>query len=124
MEFKQIEGTEYIKTYWEGKENKLIRLWVYVLRGLDMVNSFKYLVAGLMAGYVILKLTNPLWMLIIGVASIPPLILLGKWQLKKVSKVSEWVSTEHGTVLKYSNYNLQVRILETLQEIEKKLNNK
>ena len=32
------------KNYWEGHENRLIRLWIYALRGLQMINEFKYIV--------------------------------------------------------------------------------
>jgi hypothetical protein len=120
-EFHTANLKELTPKYWEGRENILIRLWIYTQRGLGMVNEWKYLVAGIMAGYVILKFTNPLWMLVIGAISLPILILLGRWQLHKVAKVSEWVGVQHGSVLGYNSYNLQVRTLETLEAILKKL---
>jgi len=119
MELKRIE--DWQPQYWEGKENILIRLWVYTQRGLGIINEFKYLVAGIMAGYVILKLTNPWLALMVGILSLPPLIFLGRWQLHKVSKVSEWVSAQKGSVLGYSGYNIQVRSMELLESIDKKL---
>ena len=119
MELRKID--EYVPIYWEGKENILIRLWVYAQRGLGIINEFKYLVAGIMAGYVILKFTNPWWMLLIGFISLPFIIILGRWQLHKVSKVSEWVGTQYGSVLKYNSYNLQIETVELLKSIDKKL---
>jgi hypothetical protein len=121
MELKKIDA--YVGIYWEGKENLLIRVWVYAQRGLGIINEFKYLVAGIMAGYVILRFTNPWWMLVIGLVSLPFIILLGRWQLHKVSRVSEWVGVQYGSVLGYNNYNLSIRTVELLEDINKKLDN-
>ena len=110
------------KTYWEGHQNKIIRLWVYALRGLQMINEFKYLIAGVISLYLILKITSPLWIGIGVIGAIPFLIILGRWQLKKAAKVDQWISTEYGSVLKYNSYNLQIRTLEVLEDILKKLN--
>lgn len=110
---------EYVPSYWEGPKNILIRYYVYAQRGLSLINDFKYLVAGIMAGYVILKFASPIWMLWIGLISLPILILIGRWQLHKVQKVSEWVGTQFGSVTKYNSYNMSIRQLEILEEILK-----
>lgn len=120
-EFRPMNRDIERKNYWEGHENKVIRLWIYALRGLQMINEFKYLIAGLIALFVILKIGNPIWMAVGVVAAIPPLILLGRWQLKKAAKVDQWVSTEYGSVLRYSEYNIRVKTLKILEEINKKL---
>lgn len=119
--FKPIDRDHSLKIYWEGTQNRIIRLWVYLKRGLDQVNEFKYVAAAIISLYVILKITNPLWMVIVALACIPPLILIGRWQIKKVGKIEEWIGTEHGTVLRYNNYNLQCKILKTLEKILKRL---
>lgn len=119
--FEKMEQGKHREIYWIGHQNKLIRYWIYALRGLQMINEFKYLIAGLISGYVILKLTNPMWMVVIGVACLPVLIVLGRWQLKKAQKVDQLVSTELGSVLKFNSYNIQVETLEILEEISKKL---
>lgn len=124
MKFEPINRDKALKIYWEGTQNKIIRLWVYLKRGLDQVNEFKYVAAAIISLYVILKITNPLWMIIVALACIPPLMLIGRWQIKKVGKVEEWIGTEHGSVLRYNNYNIQVRQLELLEKINKKLNKK
>ena len=120
-EFKKMNRDQERKTYWEGSENRIIRLWVYALRGLQMLNEFKYLIAGLIALFVILKIANPVWIGIGVIVSIPPLIILGRWQLKKAAKVDQWVSTEYGSVLKYNDYNIKVDTLKILKEISEKL---
>lgn len=119
--FKQMNRDVEAKTYWEGKENKVIRLWVYTLRGLNMVNEFKYLILGLIAIYVALKLTSPFWIAIIGLSCIPVLIIIGRWELRKAAKVEQWVSTEYGSVLKYQDFNIKVKQTELLEEILKEL---
>jgi hypothetical protein len=126
--FEPIDRDKSLKIYWEGNENKLIRLWLYTLRGLSMVNEFKYLVLLIASGVALLYARIPLkWVIIVGLIAIPValigLIIIGKWQLKKATKVEQWVSTELGSVLKYSEYNMKVRQLEVLEEINKKLNN-
>ena len=121
MEFEKINKDKYLKIYWEGHQNRLIRLWVYLLRGLNMFNEFKYVLAAIVAGFVILKITEPIWMVVAGLAVIPPLIVLGRWQLRKAGKVDQWIATEHGSVLKWADYNIKVETLNKLDEISKKL---
>ena len=120
-EFETMETSKFLKTYWEGHHNKLIRLWIYTQRGLQMLNEFKYLLAAIISGYVILKLNQPVWMVVVGLASLPPLIILGRWQLRKVGKVEQWIGTEYGNVLKWKPYNILVKQLELFKEILKTL---
>lgn len=120
-EFKEIKKDYCLKEYWEGRQNKMIRWWVYLMRGLTMCNEFKYVLAAIISGYVILKLTQPILMIIVGIASLPLLIILGRWQLRKASKVEQWIGVEHGSVLRWNSYNLQVKTLEMLEEISIKL---
>jgi len=121
MEFEKIDKKTFLNVYWAGKQNLLIRWWVYLLRGLEMANQFKYVLAAIISGYVILKITDPIWMVIVGVSVIPPLIILGRWQLQKASKVDQYISTEYGNVLGWNQYNVMVETLNKLKEICEKL---
>lgn len=93
-------------------------------RGLDLVNQAKYLIVGILGLYAVLKLTNPLWMAAMFVVSIPVLIVMGRWQLYKVSKTQEYVTVTTGTVLGYAGYNMTVRQIELLEAINAKLNDR
>ena len=121
MDFEQLQIDTSAKQYWEGHENRLIRLWVYTQRGLQMINEFKYLVAGILAIYALLKFHTPIWMLIVVVVSIPPLIILGRWQLRKIQRVSEWVGNMYGSVVGFRQYNCEIEMLKNLREINEKL---
>ena len=117
--FKAIE--EYYPKYWEGKENIFVRYWVYLNRGLDMITQARYLILGILGLYAVLKFTNPIWMAVMFFISLPILIIIGRWQLYKVSKTQEFITNTKGTVLGYTGYNMQVRTIELLEQISKKL---
>ena len=121
MELKRIE--EYLPEYWEGRTNTVVRYWVYLNRGLDVANQLKYVVAGILALYVILKFTNPIWMAVMFIISLPILTFIGRWHLYKAAKSQEYITTIKGSVTGYSNYNAQVEIVVLLKQILAKLNN-
>ena len=112
-ELKWIDG--YAPQYWEGKANILVRYWVYLYRGLDFINQARYLVIGILGLYAVLKLTNPMWLLAMFSVSVPTLVLVGRWQLYKVSSTQEYITTILGTVTGYGTYNLALKNVE-LQE--------
>jgi len=122
-EFEKIDKKTFLNTYWVGKQNLAIRWWVYLLRGLNMLNEFKYVLAAIISGYVILKITEPIWMVIVGVSVVPPLIILGRWQLQRASKVEQYISTELGNVLKWKDYEVKVETLNKLNEILEEIKN-
>lgn len=117
--FNPADAKRLMPLYWYGRENALIRYYTYMLRGLGMANEFKYVIVGIFAAYFTLKLTNPVWLVAMFVVACPVLVLLGRWQLLRVSRVSEWVGSQFGSVLGYNQYNLQVRQYELLEEIQK-----
>jgi len=82
----------YNKTYDKGMLNHGVRAWFYLQRGLDLVNQFKYLVAGILALYYTLKLDS-YWILIaIFVISIPILTFCGWFHTHKMAKALEWTN--------------------------------
>ena len=118
MEFKPIK--EYLPEFWEGKTNQIVRLWVYLNRGLDVANQLKYVVAGILALYVILKFTNPVWIAVMFVVSLQILALIGRWHLYNATKPQEYITTIK-TVTGYNNYNMQIMIVKLLKEIKQEL---
>ncbi len=118
MKFESIEEKQPL--YWEGRSNIFVRLITYAKIGVNQVNDYKYIGAAIFGVYYALKLSNPWWLLLMGLVSLPLLILLGRWWLYRGAKASEFVTTQKGSVLKYDAYNIQVEILEEL----KRLNNK
>lgn len=125
MELEKIQKiAPDLPKYWEGRENFIVRYYVYAKNGLNAVNDLKYLVAGIVAFYVVLKLDNPWWMLGIGLVSIPLLIVVGRWQLYRANKIQEYINTTRGSVLGYNGYNMQIDTLETLKLILSELQNK
>ena len=126
--FSPAEMAVLAEEYWHGGKNVLVRYYLYAQRGLSLINDFKYLGAGIFGLYILAKFTNPIWILLMTAVSLPPLIILGRWQLYRVSRIGEWVSRQFGTVLGYNEYNmyvkqteLQKKILDKLDEISKKL---
>ena len=114
---------EQMPEFWEGNQNMLVRYWTYLHRGLDLINQAKYWIAGVIAMYVMFKLSNPLWMAVMFILSTPVLIIVGRWHLYKASKPQEFIIAQKGTVLGYKPYNMQIRQLELLEEILKELKN-
>jgi len=125
-QFTKMDRDRERKNYWEGPQNRLIRLWVYSQRGLQEVNEFKYFILAFASGVALLYTSLPLKLVIIIAAigiplALSLLIVFGRWQLRKAAKVDQWVSTEFGSVLKYNEYNIRVETLNTLEAISKKL---
>lgn len=118
IKFQPIEDNQI--NFWEGKQNVFVRLITYAKIGVNQVNDYKYIGAAIFGVYYTLKLTNAWWLLLMNLIVLPALILLGRWWLYRGAKASEFVTTQKGTVLGYSAYNVQCEILEEL----KKLNDK
>lgn len=112
---------EHDKNYWQGNKNKVIRLFFYSQKGLSLVNEFKYLVFGILGVYYTLKLSNPIWLIIMLVVCIPLLIILGWMSVHHVSKVVDFLSIRFGTHWSKYNYELLENQLKELKEINEKL---
>lgn len=107
--------------YWDGRKNFVARLWYYLLQGLDLVNSFKYLGAFILGVYAILKLTNPWIMVGIFLASLPILLLAGYVKAQHINKVVDWLTVELGTHWGRYTYELSEKNIKLLEEILKEL---
>lgn len=125
---------EYSITYDKGFINHMIRSWFYLKRGLDTVNDFKYLVAGVLAFYITLKLDNHMYLVAIFVIAIPILTAVGFIYTHKMAKPIEWTNMMFGSYFaRYSvdlteknaeNIDKTAKILEEIRDELRTLNKK
>ena len=127
-----MEGENLQGEYWEGRINLLVRLWIYLRAGLNQANEFKYLAAAIVGLFIFLRsdygIDNLYVIGALGMLCAPPLMLLGRWQLFRVTKIQDWVSTQHASIFGYTGYNMSVKqtelaakTVELLEEINRKL---
>ena len=116
--------TDLIPEFWEGKQNVFNRYWTYLKKGLDLITEARYLIISILGGYSVLKLTNPWWIIVMFIVSIPILTVAGRWYLYKVSRVQEFVTTIKGSVLGYKIYNLSVEKVDLLKQILEEIKKK
>lgn len=83
---------EYTKRYDKGFLNHSVRAWFYLQRGLQLVNEFKYLIAGIFALYYTLKLDDYRILIALFIVSIPVLTFAGWFYTFKMSKALEWTN--------------------------------
>ena len=100
----------------------LIKTYFYVHSGQSVVDSFRYLIIGVFALYVTLKLVNPVFLVLMFIFSIPILFVIGWFNVHKISKVSERLSIEHGTHYGMKQFELIEKQTKLLEEIKDKLN--
>jgi hypothetical protein len=112
---------EYTRTYDKGILNHGVRAWFYLQKGLDLVNQFKYLVAGILAIYYTLKLDSYLVLLSIFIISIPILTFAGWFYTHKMSKAMEWTSMVSSSYFARYNVDLAEKNTESTVEIEKEI---
>jgi hypothetical protein len=106
--------------YWHGWRNKLIRYWFYCNRGLSLLNEFKYLIMGIFALYYTLKLNNPIWLIIMGIISLPSLMLIGFIQVHYIGKVVDFLNIQYSSHWGKYGFELQENILKELKEFNKR----
>lgn len=118
---------EYRRTYDSGVLNHGVRAWFYLNRGLDLVNQFKYLGAGIFALYYTLKLDSYWYLIIIFSVSIPLLTFAGWFYTFKMAKALEWTNMIFSSYFgRYSidlteknteNTTRQVQLLEEIKNL-------
>lgn len=117
-DIEQIQE-EYTKTYDRGLLNHSVRAWFYLRHGLEMMNEFKYLVAGILAFYYTLKLDSLWWLIGIFVVSIPVLIFVGFFYTHKMAKALEWTSMMFSSYFARHNVDLQEKnVLYSAKKVE------
>ncbi len=109
------------ENYLEGKENWWIRMYFYLNKGVVILNDFRNLGFGIFALYFALKLTNPLYLVLMFAISAPILIIAGWYSVHKVSKVVEWLSTKFSTHYGIKTFELIEEQVKLLKEISLKI---
>lgn len=132
--YDEINKKEIREKYYNGFRNKAIRIYYYLDRGLDLMNQFKYLVAGILAFYYFLKVDSIKIMLFMFIGAIPILIGGGYLWTRHGLKVIEYLNLKLAT--HFGQYGIrlqekqnesmdkQIQILEQLCKSIDKLNKK
>ncbi len=107
---------EYTKTYDKGALNHGVRAWFYLQKGLDLVNQFKYLVAGILAVYYMLKLESYAVLLAIFIVSIPILTFAGWFYTHKMAKALEWTGMIFSSYFARYNVDMAEKNIENTTE--------
>lgn len=119
----QEQITELGHMYWEGKENFFIRYWIYLDRGLDVFNKFKYYLGLplLAAGIFPFLKGHWVWLASITLGGLPFLIIAGRYQLQKINKTTQYVNSITGDIFQFKPMQLSIEQVNLLKEISTKL---
>lgn len=109
--------------YWEGRTNFLIRYWTYLDRGLDVFNKFKYYIGFPIATAAIFPFMkgHMFWLIGLVIIGLPILIAIGRYQLHKVAKTTEYVNAISGSIFQFKPMELSIEQVNLLKEILKQL---
>lgn len=110
-----------MKEYLHGKENFAIRIFFYLDNGVGILNQFRNLFLGIFALYFTLKLDNPLWLVLMFVIAIPILVIVGYYNVHRMAKVREWLSTKFSTHYGIKQFELIEEQTALLKEIKEKI---
>lgn len=133
-DFKPITfSEEYTQKYWDGSSNRFARYYTYLQRGFGLFNETKNYLLMLFGSYWTIKTADywinfgvsDTWLVtglgILAIIGVGFLLMAGRWDLFKLSKAREFATTQHGSVTQYNSYNMAVKQIELLEEINKKL---
>lgn len=140
-EFRKITfSDEWANRYWEGASNRFSRYYTYLQRGFNLVNEAKNYFLLLLSTYWTIKLMD--WwkntgytdiilvagFVVLAIIGIVILIVVGRWELYRLSQAREFATTINGTIVGFNGYNvavtnlgIQEEILKNLKEISEKL---
>lgn len=121
IKYDELNRPEVKEMYFSGFKNQAIRVYYYLKQGLDLMNDFKYLVAGILAIYVVLQLDSYKLMLLMGAVSLPILITIGYYWTHKAQKTIEYFNLKFTTHFGQYNIRLQEEQLKTLERLNKSL---
>lgn len=95
----------------------VIKIYFYVTSGQSVIDKFRYLIMGIFALYVMLKLDNFFLLFLMFVVALPVLFFLGYINVHYISKVQDRLNTEHGTHYAIKQFEFIQRQTELLEEI-------
>lgn len=119
--YDEIDSPQVREQYYNGIKNQLIRIYYYLQQGLDLLNEFKYLGAGILAIYYLLNLEGYTWMVGMAVISIPILIIAGYFWTHKARKTVEYFSIKYTSHFQQYNIKIQERQLFLLEKLNKNI---
>lgn len=93
----------------------------YILRGVDFVNNFKYVGVFIFGIYVLLKLDNAWWLVLISIIALPILLVLGWVFVHKLAKIIDWLTIQYATFWSRYSFTLQEKQISELEKINEKL---
>ena len=107
--------------YWDGHGNRFIRYYFYVNRGLTLLNEARYLILAVFALYAILKLNNPVYMVVMFLVSLPVLGVLGWVFTHRMAKVMDFLNIKFSTHFTKYSIELQEKQNELIGEVVNEL---
>lgn len=115
---KKIVASE---PYMNGAHNLFVRTYFYINSGLNILNSFRNLFLGIFAGYIALKLENPIWMVVVFLVALVVLTLVGWYQTHKMQKIFEWIGLRFSSYYGIKQFNYSEGTYNLLVDIKKLL---
>lgn len=107
--------------YLSGFQNRMIRYYFYISRGLDILNAFRNLFLGIGALYIALKIDQPLWIVVMVIVSLIILLISGYYNVHKLAKMQEWLSMRFSTHFGIKSFNYTEEQNKLLKGILKEL---
>lgn len=118
---ENIEMPNEKKLYWDGNKNKSIRIYFYSQRGLALFNEFRYLFMLIFGLYMLMKLSNPIWLAVMFFIASPVLVIFGWFQVHHMAKVINYLDVEFATFWTRYSFDLQKRTVTALEDINGKI---
>ncbi len=111
--------------YWEGNENKFIRYWNYLDRGLDVFNKFKYYIGFPLAMAAIFPFMKGHYLVLalLVIAGLPILVLVGYYHLHKISRANQYVNSIKGDIFQFKPLELSIEQVNILKDIRENTGN-
>ena len=110
---------EIAEKYYSGWKNKLARVYFYIREGKALFDEFRYVVIGISAVVLALKITGSaifLWFAILFLIAMPILMVVGYIWVKHFKKSLDWFGVEHATHFTKYEITLLENILKELQK--------
>lgn len=103
--------------HWDGNKNRAIRWYFYSQRGLQLFNEFRYLFMLIFGLYMLMKLQNPLWLLVMFMVSMPALIFTGWLQVHHMAPIINWLDITYGSYWSKKSMEWQEDQVNAVKEI-------
>ncbi len=120
--YDEINNPDVRRDYYEGRLNKVVRTYWYLDLGLELVNKFKYIVAGILALAVILQVENSLkWIVTIFFIALPILTVAGYLWARFGVRVVEYLDLKLATHFGQYSIKLQEKQLEVMEDLTREI---